>query len=25
LFDYYEDLNKIREEKLWQKMRNNGF
>ena len=25
LFDYYEDSNKIREEKLWQKMKNNGF
>ena len=25
LFDYYEDLNKIQEEKLWKRMRNNGF
>ena len=25
LFDYYEDLNKIQEEKLWKRMRNTGF
>ena len=25
LFDYYEDLNKIWEEELWKRMRNNGF
>ena len=25
LFDYYEDLNKIQEEELWKRMRNNGF
>ena len=25
LFDYYEDLNKIQEERLWKRVRNNGF